>query len=173
VKATFSSCYVKAIKYSTSAHPTEVAFHKAIHENPEEHTTALAYADWLEENGREAEAEMWRAEVEHSATLPERHPELATKSKAISVHGVYPPGNGKKRVSISFLTKSSSGQDLVSINVPSLHDNTKQFYMNRWSDRNKTIEAVKKLRETGFSLAGVHTILYLTFRVTNTVFISI
>ena len=41
-------------------------FHDAIHSNPGESTHALAYADWLQEQGREAQAEIIRKHVERT-----------------------------------------------------------------------------------------------------------
>lgn len=48
-------------------------FHRAIHEQPEEGTNALVYADWLEENGKPAQAEVIRHHVAHSGTGGEQH----------------------------------------------------------------------------------------------------
>lgn len=54
----FANHYSRALRYG--GFHTEADFHAAIHANPEERTTALVYADWREEQGRPAMAEVIR-----------------------------------------------------------------------------------------------------------------
>ena len=45
-------------------HPDQVAFLNAIHDNPDDDTPRLVYADWLEEHGEPDRAEFIRVGVE-------------------------------------------------------------------------------------------------------------
>jgi uncharacterized protein (TIGR02996 family) len=63
----------------------EDGFHAAIHDNPFDDVTRLVFADWLDENGQPARAELIRVQVEHDrlATADPARAELDRRAREI------------------------------------------------------------------------------------------
>ncbi len=84
--------------------PSHQDFLNKIHENPDEATNALAYADWLEENGNAAAAHIIRQHVGENAAEGE-------EPEAGGFADVYRPGYGEDHEPGEFVLDSSVYND--------------------------------------------------------------
>jgi uncharacterized protein (TIGR02996 family) len=68
-----------------SPHPQELAFLQAVVENPDDETSLLVLADWLEEKGEPRRAELLRLHLclRETCCEPQRHPERAAQQARV------------------------------------------------------------------------------------------
>lgn len=131
----YPSEYERAIHHSgNSSRVTEADFHRAIHENPEDDLNSLAYADWLEENGKPGHAEYIRKSVAEPVRLPP-----STYPRPYSVFPTLSPGHTEIRV---YNDGVGTGKYLLEHSVQSLAAKDRAI---RWITKIPTRPEVKDL----------------------------
>ena len=90
-------------------HPDEQAFHRLLHENRNDTTAALVYADWLEEHGQSAAAHIIRKHVEEKGTGAERIGMWNRAEPRFHIHGG-DTGRGFWKIDISHPNQHDPGR---------------------------------------------------------------
>lgn len=130
----------------------ETTFHTAMAANPEDETTPLVYADWLDEHDRPALAEMIRRHVQ------ERQDRRTTNINDVSGvwYGNYgPPGFRIASVaSQNFVnTFPDKPHDMLTVVLPVRGDrHNQQFYLSSWVPRRDAKRLVTGLTREGHPL---------------------
>jgi len=125
----------------------EEGLHRAVVENPYEHTLLLALADWYEENDKTGFAELIR---HHVASPP-----MYENGKELPIVNYHPHDERGATYGVGFTTRyplNPKSGDLIHASIPSKAHNQGNLYFSAFIPRGKSKRIFRSLANEGFKL---------------------